>query len=255
MECVKLSVLIISYNEEKNIARCLDSVKDIADEILVVDSFSSDKTKSICLSQKVRFVEHKFEGHIEQKNLALSLATYDYVLSLDADEALSHRLKESIVEIKKYCNYDAYCFHRLTNYCGKWIKHCGWYPDTKIRLWNKNKGKWGGENPHDKVILQNNTSLKKLKGNLLHYSYHSFREHIEQIQSFTDISAREAYKKGKKATIAMIVVKPILKFFQSFFFKLGFLDGFYGFVVCINASYTKFLKYLKLYEHDKQDAN
>ena len=245
---MKLSVVIITYNEEKNITRCLDSVKGLADEVIVVDSFSSDETKNICLSKQVNFIQNNFKGHIEQKNFALDHASHDYVLSLDADEALSDRLRNSILKVKENCAYDAYCFHRLTNYCGTWIKHCGWYPDTKVRLWNKNKGSWGGQNPHDKVILQANVSIQKLKGNLLHYSYHTFREHISQIQSFTDISAREAFKNGKKSSIAMVILKPILKFFQSYFLKLGFLDGFYGFVVCINASYTKFLKYLKLYE-------
>ncbi len=250
---MKLSVVIITYNEEKNIARCIDSVKGVANEVIVVDSFSSDKTQQICLSKQVVFIQNEFKGHIQQKNFALQYASYDYVLALDADEALSDRLRNSILSVKENFEYDAYSFHRLTNYCGKWIKHCGWYPDTKVRLWNKNKGAWGGENPHDKVILQKNTSLLKLKGDLLHYSYHTFREHISQIQSFTDISAREAFKSGKKSSIAMVILKPILKFFQSYFLKLGFLDGFYGFVVCINASYTKFLKYLKLYELYKHE--
>ena len=161
---VKLSVVIITFNEEKNIARCLESVKDIADEIVVVDSFSKDKTEEICRGYGVKFIEHKFEGHIEQKNYASSQATYQHVLSLDADEALSDELKESIIKVKNDWNGYGYSMNRLTNYCGKWIHHCGWYPDTKIRLMDKSKGKWDGDNPHDQFIMQDNAEAIQLKG-------------------------------------------------------------------------------------------
>ena len=168
----KLSVVIITFNEEQNIERCLQSIVNIADEIIVLDSFSTDKTEEICKKFNVKFHQHKFDGHIQQKNRALGLAENDYVLSLDADEVPNEILLSEIMRIKANLSSDAYYFNRLTNYCGKWIKHCGWYPDQKLRIWNKNKGEWGGVNPHDKVIMQENTSLEYLKGDLLHYSYY-----------------------------------------------------------------------------------
>ena len=137
---VQISAVIITFNEEKNIERCLQSLQGIVDEIVVVDSFSKDQTKSICEKYNVKFVEHAFEGHIEQKNYAITQASYPYVLSLDADEALDETLKSSILKVKKNWTHDGYSMNRLTNYCGSWIKHCGWYQDTKLRLWDARKG-------------------------------------------------------------------------------------------------------------------
>ncbi|MCG8575964.1 MAG: glycosyltransferase family 2 protein [Flavobacteriales bacterium] len=244
----KLSAVIITFNEEKNIARCLDSLEGVVDEIVVVDSFSKDNTKQICLDRGARFIENPFEGHIEQKNFAMMRAENDYVLSLDADEALSENLKKSILEAKKNLNHDAYTFNRLTNYCGQWIKHCGWYPDRKLRIWNKTKGKWGGENPHDMVLMENGTSSQYLKGDLLHYSYYTINDHSRQIELFTDISSKAAFAKGKRTNKLAIVFKPAFKFFRDYIFKLGILDGYYGFVISVNSAHAKFLKYHKIYE-------
>ncbi|MEK6565704.1 MAG: glycosyltransferase family 2 protein, partial [Bacteroidota bacterium] len=130
----RLSVVIITHNEEQNIARCLESIRGVADEIVVVDSFSTDKTRAICQKHGARFIRHKFEGHIEQKNFAMRQAKSPYILSLDADEALSPELRQSILDVKNNWASDGYRINRLTNYCGAWIRHCGWYPDTKLRL-------------------------------------------------------------------------------------------------------------------------
>ena len=140
----QLSVVIITFNEERNISRCLDSVKDIADDVVVVDSFSVDKTEQICKEKGARFISHTFDGHIQQKNWAITQAKFPHILSLDADEALSDELKKSILEVKKNWKHDGYSMNRLTNYCGQWIYHCGWYPDRKLRLFNSKKGNWGG---------------------------------------------------------------------------------------------------------------
>lgn len=248
---IKLSVVVITFNEEKNIARCIESVKDIADEILIVDSFSKDNTKSICENYGVRFVEHPFEGHIQQKNYAASLAQNDYVLSLDADEQLSDKLKQSIIEVKENCTADGYEFNRLNNYCGTWIKHSGWYPDTKLRLWNRNKGAWGGENPHDKYIMEEGCVIKKLKGDLLHYSYYSVFDHISQVNKFSEIGAQESFRKGRKMSILKIIIFPFWKFIKNYIFKGGFLDGYKGFVICMITTHETFIKYVKLRELNK----
>ena len=244
----KISAVIITFNEEKNIGRCLESIKDIVDEIIVLDSFSADNTEKICKEYNVKFYQHEFDGHIQQKNRALKLAENDFVLSLDADEALDKTLKEEILKVKKEFKSDAYYFNRMTYYINKWIRHTDWYPDRKLRLWNKQKGKWGGTNPHDTVIMQSDTKKMYLRGNILHYSFNSISEHIQQINKFTDIAAKELYKKNKRISFSMIYLKSIWKFFNSFILKLGFLDGYYGYIICRLSAEAKFLKYIKLKE-------
>lgn len=246
-EPIKLSAVIITFNEEKNIARCLDSLKDVADEIVVVDSFSKDKTEAICVEYGVRFIEHKFDGHIEQKNWAREQAVHPYVLSLDADEALDDTLKASILEIKKNWVHDGYKMNRLTNYCGKWIHHTGWYPDTKLRLWNNEKGHWTGENPHDEFrLFDENSVVGHLKGDLLHYSYHSLEDHDKQIEYFTDIAAKAYVEKGKKPFFMQSYLSGFLKFIKCYFVKLGFLDGKEGWIISKKSSYAAYLKYKKI---------
>jgi heptosyltransferase III len=244
----KISVVIITFNEEQNIERCLHSVRHVADEIIIVDSFSTDRTEEIAKKYPVTFVQHTFEGHIQQKNYALSLATYPHVLALDADEALSEELESNILKIKENWVFDAYYFNRLTNYIGKWVYHCGWYPDRKTRLWDKRKGNWGGINPHDQVIMQPSSSLGYVKGNLLHYSYYSIQQHIAQSDKFSGIMAREYFKKRRKSGWFTLTVKPLWKFIHSYFIKGGFIDGYYGFVICTISAYSTFLKFLKLKE-------
>lgn len=251
----KLSVVIITFNEEKNIKRCLDSVRDIADEIVVVDSFSQDKTASICQSyDKLRFIEHPFSGHIEQKNFAKEQAFHSLVLSLDADEACSPEMVRTIQKIKEHREADGYTFKRLNNYCGKWIRHTGWYPDRKLRLWNKSKGNWGGTNPHDKFIIPNG-QVQHANCDILHYSFYSIEEHINQINKFSSIAALQLFKKGKRPGLR-IWMSPPVKFIRDYILKLGFLDGYYGYVIAQNSAFAKFAKYTKLkqllHEHKKQ---
>jgi len=248
----KLSVVIITFNEEKNIERCLQSVQDIADEIVVLDSFSTDKTEEICKKHKVNFQQHTFDGHIQQKNRALQLAQNKWVLSLDADEVPNSILLDEIKKLKEL-NFpqDAYSFNRLNNYLGKWIKHSSWYPDRKLRLWNTTKGKWGGKNPHDKVIMNPDSKIAHIKGDLLHYSYHSIEQHIIQYNLFTKIAAQEAFEKNKKSNLFIATYKSLWKFFREYFFKLGILDGYYGFVICALSAHATFIKYLKLRELNK----
>jgi glycosyltransferase involved in cell wall biosynthesis len=250
----KISVVIITYNEEKNIGRCLDSIRDIADDIIVVDSYSTDNTERICREFGARFIQHPFEGHIEQKNWAITQAKYPHILSLDADEVLSERLKQSIIHAKNNWKYDGYYFNRLTNYCGKWIRHSSWYPSRKLRLWDSRKGKWGGRNPHDKFILGKSTSKKFLRGDLLHFSYYSIHEHIQQINKFSDIVATSLYKEGRRASRVNIIINPLWRLFRDYFIKLGFLDGFYGLVISVNSSHETFLKYSKLRRISKEKA-
>jgi glycosyltransferase involved in cell wall biosynthesis len=249
----KLSVVIITYNEEKNIERCLESVQNIADEIVVVDSFSTDKTEEISKKYNVNFFNQKWLGYSAQKNFANSLCKNNFVFSIDADEALSPELEQSIKEIKQTeLKNKAFKVNRLTNYCGKWIKHSGWYPDTKLRIWDIEKGAWKG-NLHEEIFFTEEPQTITLKGDLYHYSYYSINQHIAQFNKFTDIGAEEAFKKGKKSNLFIAIYKSVWKFKRDYIFKLGFLDGYYGFVICSLSSQATFAKYLKLRELNKNN--
>ncbi|HVJ66247.1 MAG TPA: glycosyltransferase family 2 protein [Bdellovibrionota bacterium] len=251
MSSAKISALIITYNEEKNIARCLDALVGLADEIVVVDSYSTDRTPEICRAYpKVRFLQNPFAGHIEQKNFALDQATGDYQLSLDADEVLSPELQRSIAQAKAAgFGAEAYRFNRRTHYVDRWIKHCGWYPDTKLRLVRRGTARWGGQNPHDKLIPKNPRARTVwLHGDLLHYSYASIAEHVQQTNKFTSIAAEALHRQGKRSCTWKIFTRPLLQFVRDYFFKLGFLDGKYGFVICYINGLSALLKYAKLKE-------
>lgn len=252
---VKISAVILTLNEEKNIERCITSVLGIVDDVVVVDSFSTDRTEEICLAMGVRFVKHKFEGYIEQKNWALTQAIHPVVLSLDADEALSDELRKSILEVKHSWEATSYSFNRLTSYCGKWIHHCGWYPDTKLRLWEVNRGRWGGTNPHDMVIMEDSTTTKWLKGDLMHYTFYTIAEHIGQVNKFSEIKAKAKHAKGRRTSLLAILVNPLFKFVKSYFLKGGYRDGRYGFYVCSISAFSTFLTYAKLYELQQEVMN
>ncbi len=243
----QISVVIIAYNEEKNIGRCLDSVKDIADEIVVLDSGSTDRTKEICLHYGVSFYEHKFDGHIEQKNRAITYAKFPHILSLDADEALDNTLKKSILETKSNWTKDGYYMNRLTNYCGHWVKHCNWYPDTKLRLWNSRIGKWTGTNPHDKYEMNaGDKNTGHLSGDILHYSYYSVEDHYKQVEYFTNIASNAFFQEGKKSNAFKLMINPVAKFIDHYILHLGFLDGKAGYSISKISAYATYLKYKKL---------
>ncbi len=242
-----ISAVIITYNEENNIERCIKSLQQVADEVVVLDSYSTDNTKSISEKLGARFVSYQFENHIQQKNKAIEFAAHDWVLSLDADEALDDQLIQSINEVKKSPQYFGYKMNRLANYCGKWIHHSGWYPDTKLRLFNKHKGAWGGTNPHDMYMLHDkNEKTGFLQGNILHYTFRTVTEHYAQANRYSDIGAMAHFKKGKRSNWIMVVFSPIIRFVRDYIFNLGFMDGAEGFTICKISAYTSYLKYKKM---------
>jgi heptosyltransferase III len=244
---VKISAVVITYNEERNIGRCIDSLFHVADEIVVIDSFSKDRTKEVCLEKGVRVVEHPFKSHIDQKNFAVTQAIHDVVLSLDADEYLSEELVKGILEVKENWPTEAYRMNRLSNYGGKWIRHGNWYPDQKIRLWNRRIGLWGGENPHDKIILNSGIKIKHLKGDILHRAYTDSAETLVKIQSYSEIFARENVSR-KTSSVPKIIFRSTFGFFKSYILKRGFMDGFEGLMVAGAVANHVFYKYAKLYE-------
>jgi glycosyltransferase involved in cell wall biosynthesis len=252
---VKLSVVIITFNEEKNIERCLTSVKEVADEIVVLDSFSKDKTEEICKRHGVKFFQHAFDGHIQQKNRAITYATHPHILSLDADEALDKTLIASIKKIKSSFEKDGYYLNRLTNYCGHWVRYCGWYPDRKLRLVDSRKGHWTGVNPHDKYeLFDGDKNTGRIKGDILHYSYYTLADHYKQVEYFTNIASKAFVEKGKKAPWFKLVLNPVAKFVDHYITHLGFLDGVAGYRISKISAYATWLKYKKIRTLQDQNA-
>ena len=241
----KISACIISYNEEKKIEGCLKSLEGVVDEIIVVDSLSTDRTIEISKKYTDKIFDQKFLGHIEQKNIAISKASHDWVLSLDCDEQLTDELKKSILNVKNNLeNADAYKVARRTFYVYRWLNHC-WYPDHKIRLFNKNTAHWAGTNPHDHIELSGNKVIT-LKGDLLHYSFDSISEHIQTLDSFTEIGANEIIRKNKKVNFLSPWTHGLWTFLKLYIFKRGFLDGYAGLVVAVLSGMHAFVKYNKV---------
>jgi glycosyltransferase involved in cell wall biosynthesis len=252
----KISAVIIAGNEEKNIVRCVKSLLGIADEIVVVDSYSKDRTVALAKALGANVVQHEFEGYVEQKNYAIDYASFPWVLSLDADEALSEKLRQSIAESKnKLDDQVVYSVNRLNNFCGQWIKHCGWYPDAKLRMFHKSAGHWAGKNPHDKFEIKEGVSVKNLQGDLLHYTFYTLEEHNKQIDKFSGIAAQAYHEKGIKSNTLNLIFSPLFKFFRNYVVKLGFLDGYYGWLICIRSARATYLKYDKLRDIQQAQKN
>jgi glycosyltransferase involved in cell wall biosynthesis len=246
---VKISGAVITFNEEKRIAQCLDSLLAVCDEVVVLDSFSNDATEDICRSKgpAVRFEQHPFDGHIEQKNRAVGLCANDWVLSLDGDEALSPELIESIQALsEKGFTVDAYAFNRRNRYAGRWLKHGGWYPDRKIRLWNQALGRWGGDNPHDQVQMLPEAKTARLSGDILHYTYETPEDHLRQVRNFALKSARAQQLRGRRIGLLQALFGPGWVWIRDYLLKGGFLDGRQGFQAAKASALYQRLKYAEL---------
>jgi len=243
----QISAVIITLNEEKNILRCLNSVEEVADEIVVVDSGSADDTVNIVRDFGAQLFETDWKGYGSAKNFGNLNAKNDFILSIDADEELSSELKKSILKIKSDPK-DSYSFNRLTNYCGKWIYHCGWYPDTKIRIFNRLEAKWSEDIVHESLVFNSPVNAKQLEGNLLHYPFDSISEHIQRVDFYSEKAALELVQENVKLVFTNLLTKPIFKFIQSYFIKLGFLDGFYGFCISSISAFDVLVRYAKVYQ-------
>ncbi len=240
---IQLSVVIISFNEEKDIGRCLESVAKIADEILVVDSLSTDKTPEICKSFGVRFISHAFEGYVNQKNYALGKAKFDHVLSLDADEALSESLIKEIIRIKNRWEYDGYIVNRRNRYCGKWIRFTTLYPDRKLRLFDRRKCKWIGFDPHDHIEMEAESLVKRIPADLLHWAMENLEEQKRKTLNFANVAAIAYADAGRKPWPGQGIIHGSWRFLREYFFRLGILEGKQGiWIAWYSARYT-YLKY------------
>lgn len=248
----KISACVISFNEEKKIEDCLKSLEPVVDEIIVVDSNSTDKTVEIAK----RYTDHvhlqDFLGHVQQKDLAVQKASHDWILSLDCDERLSPELQASILAVKDNLGEGgAYRMPRKTFYIYRWLDHC-WYPGYKVRLFNKNTCKWGGVNPHDHVVVDGD-KVVDLSGDILHYSFDSISGHLQTIDSFTEIAARELIEEGRKVTFLTPLVHANWAFIKIYFLQRGFLDGFAGLSVAVLSCLHVFVKYGKVLMHHRRE--
>ncbi|MCS6918076.1 MAG: glycosyltransferase family 2 protein [Chitinophagales bacterium] len=233
-----ISAIIITYNEEQNIGRCLDSLSGVVDEIVVVDAYSTDQTVAICREKGARVVLHPFEGFVHQKNFALQQARHDWVLSLDADEALDERLRQSLLAVKPNLKAKAYRVNRLSNFCGQWIRHGAWYPDRKVRLWHRAYGQWGGTDPHDRVVLRQGTPIVNLPGHLLHYTATDLPTYRQHLKRFAVVAANAMKAEGRGPVLG-IRLRAAWMFFRSFVMRRGFLDGKNGYLIArLIAGYT-----------------
>jgi glycosyltransferase involved in cell wall biosynthesis len=246
----RVSACIITLNEEANIEECLRSVSWV-DEIVVIDSESTDRTVEICERFGARVERRPFPGHIEQKNHAVRSASNPWVLCIDADERLSPALSEEIQRELGACgdDVDGWYMPRHTFYLGRWIDHGGWYPDYKLRLFRKDKGEWGGTNPHDRVVLAGKTKI--LQHDLLHFTYRDLAHHVRTINSFTTIMAQERHRRGRAFALPLLVLKPFFKFLKMYVWQRGFLDGLPGFVIAVSGAYYVFLTDAKLWELER----
>ncbi|GAB5417204.1 MAG: glycosyltransferase family 2 protein [Crocinitomicaceae bacterium] len=251
---MKISATIITLNEERNIGRCIQSLEGVADEIIVLDSFSTDGTKAICEEAGVRFEERKWAGYSASKNYLNSLAEYDYILSLDADEALDQELREALIGVKNETATGVYSVNRLTNYCGKWIKHCGWYPDVKVRLFPKSGSEWVGAHVHEELEYPKGLTEKQLPGHLEHYSYYSFEGHRERADKYSALTAAKFFEQGKRVGPLKPYISAIGRFIGMYFIKKGFLDGRMGFKIAQISAQSNVFKYKELLRLQREES-
>ena len=229
----KITAVLITFNEERNIERCLESVMPVVDEVVVVDSFSTDTTADLCKRHNVRFVTHAWEGYAASKNFANSLASHDLILSIDGDEVLSETLAQSIKALRgrDIADNEVFSMNRLNNYCGRWIKGCGFYPDTKVRLWRKGFAQWEGL-IHEQLVYERTPKTTFLKGDLLHYSWETPEDFQRQQFHFAELGAQSYFEQGKKTGILHWLFSPSVNFLRTYFIKGGMFYGRTGFHIC-----------------------
>jgi len=240
-----LSAVVIVNNEEDNIKICLEALQKVTTDIVIVDSGSTDNTPAICEKMGARVFHYGWKGYAANKNFGATQCQNDWILSIDADEVLSEELIQKIKEISLQKN-TVYSLDRITNYCGDWIHHSGWYPDWKPRIFNRNDVRWEGAYVHETLSMPSDFELQKLEGKLFHYSYKTSEDHLERIENYAELSAQKLKAAGKKSNFIKLYFSPLFKFFRTYIIKLGFLDGKSGWTISKRDAYLVWLKYQKL---------
>jgi glycosyltransferase involved in cell wall biosynthesis len=250
----EVSAIVVCFNEEERIEACLEGLR-WCDEIVVVDSFSTDRTPEICRRYTERFYQRPWAGYGDQKAHAHSLATKDWVLLVDSDERVSAALRQEILAAlsgdSKGCA--AYAVPRLVYYLRRWWWRGGWYPDYDIRLFRRERGTWGGSEPHEKILVDG--KVRRLKNHLEHYTYRNIDDHIQRINRFTSISSGELKKTGRRWRLSDVLLRPAARFVRSYILQRGFMEGFAGFYVALSSAVYVFLKYAKLWELELEEKN
>jgi glycosyltransferase involved in cell wall biosynthesis len=252
-----ISAVIITYNEEHIIARSIDSLRRVVDEVIVIDSFSTDRTIEICKEKGAVVLQNKFVGYKTQKNFAVTKAKYEWILSIDADEVLSNELIDSLLKWRKNHKYSndlssqpslpaGYFVSRRTDYCGKWVNFGGWYPDKKLRLFNRNVGQWSGRNVHEVVKIKDGFSTSFLKGDLLHYSINEPAELLRKLYTYSEMGARFMNEEGRSTSFIEAIYRSAFRWLRQTFFQLGFLDGMLGLKIAKQNTLATFWKYRRL---------
>jgi glycosyltransferase involved in cell wall biosynthesis len=241
-----LTVVFITFNEEDNILRSLKAVKTIADEIIVLDSFSTDQTVAIAENYGAQVIQRTWEGYAASKNYLNRLAQTDYVLSLDADEVLSEELQQEILIEKAKGFKGVYSINRLTNYCGRWIKHGGWYPDNKPRLFNKKECYWEGEFVHETLFIPKHVKVRVLTSDCYHYTYKDEKDHRDRAEKYAILTANKLLSQGKKISALKPYFSAVARFTGMYLFKLGFLDGVSGYKIAKISGWCNWVKYKEL---------
>lgn len=250
--CPTVSAIVVCLNEEERIRDCLESLR-WCDEIVVVDSFSTDRTPEICRNYTDRFIQRPWAGYRDQKAYAHSQATKDWVLLVDADERVTAELQNEILEVlaRESGRYAGYSIPRLVHYLGRWWWRGGWYPDYDVRLFRRDRATWGGSDPHEKIIVDG--AVRRLRHPLHHFSYRNIEDHLNRINRFTSISSRELSKSGRRWRLSEALLRPPVRFFHSYIWKRGFMEGFGGLYVAVTAAVYVFLKYAKLWEIEVEE--
>lgn len=244
----KISACITAGNEEHNIRRCLESVRWV-DEIVVVDSFSKDRTAEICREYTPLVYQHRWLGYIGQKNLIKDMATNPWILFIDADEEVSPSLRKEIedeFESGRNQAFSGYEFPRMVYYLGRWIRHGDWYPDVKLRLLRKDRSICGGKEPHDQMQVKG--SIRRLNSPLYHYTYLDISDQMVTLDRFSSITAHTQHEDGRSFRLFDLLLRPGFRFFRGYILKRGFLDGLPGFIIAKAAAFGTFAKYAKLWE-------
>ncbi|MBI2539180.1 MAG: glycosyltransferase family 2 protein [Deltaproteobacteria bacterium] len=245
----EISAIVVCFNEEENIRACLESLK-WCDEIVVVDSFSTDGTVEICREYTDRVIQRPWAGYRDQKAFAHSQATKDWVFLVDADERVPAALREEIQDALQGLGtrYAAFLVPRLVRYLGRWWWRGGWYPDYDVRVFRRELASWGGSDPHERILISG--KARRLKHPLHHFSYRDIADHLERINHFTNVSSGELEAQGRRWSAMDNLCRPPFRFFRSYVWKRGFLEGFPGFFVAATAAIYVFLKYAKLRERE-----
>ncbi|UCD70739.1 MAG: glycosyltransferase family 2 protein [Syntrophobacterales bacterium] len=252
-----ISACIISFNEEKNIGDCIDSVA-WCDEVVVIDAFSKDRTAEIARKRGARVIQNEWPGHIAQKNLALDAAKYEWVIALDCDERVTLKLKEATVDLLGSAqDVNGYFISRKIFYLGRWLEHGGWFPEWRLRLFRRNCGHWVGIDPHDTVQVEGRTGRIPTGGRginaavILHYSVSSLSHQLKVLDRYAEIQAGELFRSGRRANPADLTIRPLWRFFRTYILRGGFRDGAAGFHMAVNHAYAAYIKYARLWEIQK----